>query len=254
MKQSEKTNDLLASLVKAQAEFTTLPKDKQGYGYKYTDFDTVVKSVRPILAKYNLAFTQTLTTIDGVKNAVTTRIFSDKGEYIEDTTLLPEIQLQKTNAAQNMGAAITYMKRYALCSMLGISSDEDVDGNIENVAKTSSQSNSAPKTENTGKEQNQKKPKMQFKGGESTEAEKARIKELLEAKYANGGEVFSRDEKLLYSSYRKDKYTASELIAFIENALRNRRFDAPELPKENQNASPAQKASEENEPAQGEIW
>ena len=49
-----------------------------------------------------------------------------------------------------------------------------------------------------------------------------------ENRLADGGPVFSRDELVAYSSYRKYK-TAAELIAFIENALRNRRPDAPEL-------------------------
>ena len=72
-------------------------------------------------------------------------------------------------------------------------------------------------------------PKVKMKGGESTPAEKVRISMLLSATYQNGKPIFSREEKKLYSDYRKEKYTASELIAFIENALRNRRGDAPEL-------------------------
>lgn len=67
------------------------------------------------------------------------------------------------------------------------------------------------------------------KGGESTPEEKARIKELCEAKYADGKRIFSNEEIKTYSGYRQTK-TARELIAFIENALRNRRGDAPELP------------------------
>ena len=66
------------------------------------------------------------------------------------------------------------------------------------------------------------------KGGETKPEEMARIKELLTARYENGSAVFSKEEMNLYSSYRKDR-TAAELIAFIENALRNRRADAPEL-------------------------
>lgn len=66
------------------------------------------------------------------------------------------------------------------------------------------------------------------KGGESTPEEKARIKELCKAKYANGKRIFSNEEIKTYSGYRQTK-TARELISFIENALRNRRGDAPEL-------------------------
>lgn len=67
------------------------------------------------------------------------------------------------------------------------------------------------------------------KGGETTPEEKARIKELCGAKYADGKRIFSNEEIKTYSGYRQTK-TARELIAFIENALRNRRGDAPELP------------------------
>lgn len=81
------------------------------------------------------------------------------------------------------------------------------------------------------------------KGGESTPEEKARIKELCEAKYANGKRIFSNEEIKTYSGYRQTK-TARELIAFIENALRNRRGDAPELPPA-EPAPPAQPSAED---------
>lgn len=131
MKQSESITKLLESFCKAQGEFPTLPKDKNGYNYKYTDLDTVISTVRPILAKYNIGFMQSLTTLENGSPAITTRLFNNAGEWIEDTTPLPNVSLSKGNAAQNTGAAITYMKRYTLCAMLGISSDEDPDGNPE---------------------------------------------------------------------------------------------------------------------------
>lgn len=76
-----------------------------------------------------------------------------------------------------------------------------------------------------------KKPteKAALKGGDSTEAEKARIVELYKAKYKNGTPVFSKEELTLYSKSRQTDRTAAELIAFVENALRNRYPQAPEL-------------------------
>ncbi len=106
------------------------------------------------------------------------------------------------------------------------------------------------KNEPQGSQQKPAQPKQpaqaQFtlKGGESTPAEKARIKELCGAKYANGKNVFTLDEVRLYSSYRKDK-TAAELIALIENALRNRRADAPELTQAEPTAQPSAENSAE---------
>ena len=91
MKQTESIKALLESMVKAQAEFTTLPKDKAGYNYNYTDLDTVISYIRPIMAKHSLAFMQTLTTLEGNAPAITTRIYHTTGEWIEDTTSLYNI-------------------------------------------------------------------------------------------------------------------------------------------------------------------
>lgn len=141
MKQSDSVKTVLEALAKAQAKFSTLPKDKKGYGYKYTDIDTVISYVRPILAENGLGFMQSLSTVDG-KPAITTRVFHSSGEWIEDTTTLPDVAMAKTNAAQNMGASITYMRRYFLCAMLGITSDEDTDAVVDTKHDTAEGSGS----------------------------------------------------------------------------------------------------------------
>lgn len=209
MKQSESIKTLLESMVKAQAEFATLPKDKNGYNYKYTDLDTVISTVKPVLAKYNLGFMQALTTLENGKSAITTRIFSASGEWIEDTMNLPDVSLAKGNAAQNLGAAITYMKRYTLCAMLGISSDEDPDGKPDGNPDFNARA--------------EKKPaKLAFtpKGGESTEAERKEMKALLSNK-KDGKDLFTKEEALAYSNMRKDK-TAQEVIAIIKADLQKK--------------------------------
>ena len=214
MLQSENITDLLAALVEVQNELVTMPKDSKAYGYNYTNLDTIVSTVKPILYKYGIAYMQAVGGgLNGTSIVITTRIFHKSGQYIEDTCALPTITNTKNNSAQTLGMAITYMRRYTLCAMLGITSDEDTDAN------TTPQTSTKPV---------QNKPAPVFKGGESTPAEKSRINELLNATYADGKQVFSKDEKLTYSGYRKEK-TAAELIAFIENALKNRRQDAPEL-------------------------
>ena len=193
-------------LMVAQAEFSTLPKDKTGYGYKYTDFDTVISTIRPVLAKHKIGFFQAVTTLEG-RAALKTTVFSEEDE-ITSTAFLPEVELSKGNGAQKLGAAITYMRRYCLCAMLGLSSDEDVDAE----SKVGSPGN----------------PHPALKGGEATKEEAARLKELLSAKYPSGEAVFSAQEMRNYSAMRKD-LTAAELIVKVEGFLRNRRPDAPEL-------------------------
>lgn len=214
MKQSESVKGLLESLVKAQAEFTTLPKDKAGYGYKYTDLDTVITTVRPVLVRYNLGFAQSLTTMESGKNAITTRVFSAGGEYLEDTIALPDIQVGKTNAAQNMGAAITYMKRYALCAILGISSDEDTDAVIQE--NKPAQQTKAPV---------QKKAPVQQKtgpmGGPDTPEQKKNIEYLLGSVDNEGVRVFNAEDIKKIGPMRMEK-TADEVIAWLREELKKR--------------------------------
>ena len=210
MKQSESIKSLLEGLVKAQAEFTTLPKDKSGYGYKYTDLDTVISTVKPILAKYNIGFMQMLSTLEGNVKAITTRVFNSAGEWIEDTTPLPDVAMAKTNAAQNLGAAITYMKRYTLCAMLGISSDEDVDGNAQQNAPQA-RPQQAPQNKGPA-------------GGPDTPEQKSLINTLLATKDANGKFVFSADEKKQVGRWRMER-TAVQVIDYLEKQIEVRKGD-----------------------------
>ena len=192
MNQSEKLETLLSDLAKAQAEFPTLPKDKNGYNYKYTDLDTVISTLRPILAKHNIGFMQTLTTAGNGMSAMTTRLFNAAGEWLEDTTPLPGISLAKGNAAQNLGAAITYLKRYTLCAMLGISCDEDPDGKPDGNPdfNARNQNNKNSKNEAPQKQQQQNGPM----GGPDTPQQRKTINELVGGKYPDGSKIFSKKE------------------------------------------------------------
>lgn len=212
MKQSESINKLLESFAKAQADFPTLPKDKNGYHYRYTDLDTVISTVRPILAKNGIGFMQSLTTLESGKWAITTRLFNNAGEWIEDTTPLPDVSLEKGNAAQNVGAAITYMKRYTLCAMLGISSDEDPDGKPDgNVDYNARNQNRKPAPHN-----------QEFKGGNATPEENKRLNEILKLKFDDGQPVFTNTDINAIPNLRKTK-TAQEVIAMLNEEANARR-------------------------------
>lgn len=214
MRQSESINTLLKSLTMAQSEYPTLPKDKKGYGYNYTDLDTVITTIKPIFEKNKLGFIQSLTTLENGKNGITTRIFSVEGEWIEDTIALPDVAMAKTNAAQNLGASITYMRRYALCSMLGISSDEDVDATTT--------------TETQSKQTQKQQATTQLKGGPDTPTQTKKINDLLKTEI-NGIKVFSPEEIKQVASWRLE-YTAEEVIATLSEEAAKRTAIQPEIP------------------------
>ena len=249
MQQSEEITELMASLAEVQFELPTMPKDSQAYGYKYTDLDTIVKTIKPILHKHTIGYTQSVgSTADGAQT-LTTRVFNKQGQYIEDTTVLPVITGTKNNNAQTLGMSITYMRRYALCAMLGITSDEDVDA--ATVAQQAPQRAPEPKAEQ--KKPVPKKPAAKFdfepKGGETTPEEKREIGLLLTSKNANGELVFSKEEVKNYSDMRKD-FTAAQVIAFIKKELQMRMTPAEDLPP----AVEAIKNAVDGEVVQGDIF
>src|SRR5574344_1278402 len=200
MLQSGSIAELLAAMAEVQSELPTMPKSSQAYGYKYTDLDTITQTIKPILSNHGIGYMQSVGGLTEDALTLTTRIFNKKGEYIEDTAALPTITSTKNNAAQTLGMSITYMRRYALCAMLGITSEEDVDANTNGTTQGSDKP-TPPKQEARPKQP----AKFDFepKGGETTAEEKKEIGNLLKSKYADGAPIFNTDEAKKYSAMRK---------------------------------------------------
>lgn len=203
MTQSDNIKELLAALADAQAELPTMPKSSQAYGYKYTDLDTIVQTIRPILHKHGLAYIQSVGGSDECF-ALTTRLFHKSGQYIEDTATIPAITGAKNNAAQLLGMGITYMRRYALCAMLGITSDEDVDANVPQ--------GNAPKPQGNAQTPAAPKKAQAKKGGEKTaysftETEAAEMREMFDS-----GFFPPEEQERIRESLRKRESTASEVL------------------------------------------
>ena len=220
MLQSDNLAELLAALAEVQSEIPTMPKSSQAYGYKYTDLDTITQTIKPILSKHGIGYMQSVGGLTENSLTLTTRIFNKKGEYIEDTAALPTIASAKNNAAQTLGMSITYMRRYALCAMLGITSDEDVDANLNGTTQTKV-INTPTQPKHVASPKQPAKFDFVPKGGETTPVEKKEICNLLASKYTNGAPVFTKDEAKKYSDMRKG-YTAREVIDAIKNKLQAR--------------------------------
>jgi hypothetical protein len=94
---------------------------------KYADLGSVIEAVRSPLSENGLAFTQ-LVTNEGEAISLETILMHKSGEWIGATMTLPLDDKKGLSLAQNTGAVITYMRRYALSAMLGIYADEDTDG------------------------------------------------------------------------------------------------------------------------------
>lgn len=96
--------------------------------YKYLNLATLLKNIKPIFEKYDIAFSQRVTfdsTGDGRQTlgTVETVIFDEN----EQQTVC-EYPFFVTGDPQQVGSAITYARRYSLTTVLGIFPDKDDDG------------------------------------------------------------------------------------------------------------------------------
>ena len=129
-------NDLLNALLKAKVDIPTLEKRKNvdmtlksGRRVKYDHADLctdIQEIVDPILLKHGISYLQPLDITDHGLPTIRTIIFHSSGqhlEYVFPILTSPEI------TAQDIGGTITYFRRYALVSILGLRiKDQDPDG------------------------------------------------------------------------------------------------------------------------------
>jgi len=115
------------ALVAAIGELSNVPKTASNpyFKSKYAPLDAIIEATRPILAKHGLAVTQQPLFLEGSAGVETTILH--KGGHSTTTTLLLPL---KDQSPQGVGSAITYARRYSLAAVLGITSEDDDDGNV----------------------------------------------------------------------------------------------------------------------------
>uniref|UniRef100_A0A6M3LMB8 Putative Erf family protein n=1 Tax=viral metagenome TaxID=1070528 RepID=A0A6M3LMB8_9ZZZZ len=132
MEQSESIGALAKALSQAQGEMKPALMNASNPFLKnrYADLGSVIEAVRPILAKYSLAFTQHAESTLDRWVSVTTQIMHESGEWQRSSLGMLLVDVKGQSPAQAMGSQVTYMKRYGLTGVFGIYADEDTDGNV----------------------------------------------------------------------------------------------------------------------------
>lgn len=122
-----KHKTLAEAFAAAQADFPKVEPDATNphFRSKFVTLGHLLAKVRPILNRHGLAVIQLPARGEDGKPTLRTTILHTSGERIEADALL----LLPKQDPQGMGSALTYMKRYALAGALGISDQEDDDGN-----------------------------------------------------------------------------------------------------------------------------
>lgn len=110
---------------------------------KYAPLEAILPAIKKPLAEAGLVFSQCPTNLTEqgivIPALLTTLADVESGEFL--TATVPLILAKQD--PQGVGSAITYMRRYALVSILGLNCDVDDDGQAS-VAKVSTKSLVAP--------------------------------------------------------------------------------------------------------------
>jgi hypothetical protein len=122
--------NIFKALANFQQEVPVILKGTTGYGYQYADLPAIFEVINPLMKKHGLGFYQA---VNGTK--IKTVVFHiESGEVVESETDIPQgVSLKGMNDFQVLGSAITYIKRYALSSLLGLVTDKDTDASGEQV-------------------------------------------------------------------------------------------------------------------------
>ena len=125
---SESIKHISEAMARFQGEVTQPKKDKTNpfFKSKYVPLENVVEVITDEAPKHGLSFFQSPCNDEHGRIGISTLVAHQSGEFIEFEPLF--MKAEKNNA-QGSGALITYLRRYTLSSIFGITSDEDDDGN-----------------------------------------------------------------------------------------------------------------------------
>ena len=118
------TSDLVAAL--AELDNVKANKINPAFKAKYVSLDALLDAIKPVLLEHDLALIQTLVSQEG-KVGVSTAFLHVSGERFDFGTLLVKAD---GLTAQQIGGAITYIRRQSIQTACSISVDLDDDGAV----------------------------------------------------------------------------------------------------------------------------
>ena len=104
-------------------EKTIVTKNKDGYGYKYTELSEIHRYLESINSRY----IQKIERIDGDDYVFTKRSFDGvwEEEWLQGSRVVQATLQGIKNPAQENGSALTYARRYSLLMAYGLATEDD---------------------------------------------------------------------------------------------------------------------------------
>jgi hypothetical protein len=195
---SETIGTIAAALAKAQAQLVNPEKSLTGTiradgsgsaerSFRYAPLSSGLDIVRKTLSQHEIATVQT-TSIDEAAGIVrlSTVLAHASGEWIASDW--PVCAINETAAPHRMGAALTYARRYALFTLVGIAGEDDLDAPDliapatpapkSETGKTKDRLNGGPNYSSHGDQQREVNPALTLKGETSAVLRDQLIAEL----------------------------------------------------------------------------
>ena len=119
---------LIEALVQFHKTVPAISKTANAQYGKFADLETVLSTVTPHLIKNGLVISQTFEPSEGVDPILVTKLLHVSGAQL--VSRLPMIVGKGRNVLHDFGSSCTYLKRYALLAMLGLTADMDMDGDF----------------------------------------------------------------------------------------------------------------------------
>src|SRR4051812_40687953 len=115
----------------------TIRDDRRGQGtersFRYAPLSAGLDLVRKALGEHEIALMQTTALDESTRTVrLNTVLAHSSGEWIASDW--PVCPLSDINSPQRMGAALTYARRYAMFTLVGIAGEDDLDAPDLNVA------------------------------------------------------------------------------------------------------------------------
>ena len=145
MSTTPKNQTATASLVAALAELDNVKANKivkANFTARYVSLDALLDAIKPVLLDHDLALVQTLVSEDG-KVGVSTAFLHSSGERFDFGRLMVKAD---GLTAQQIGGAITYIRRQSIQTACGISVDLDDDGSAASGIRSAAISSVTPAT------------------------------------------------------------------------------------------------------------
>ena len=126
MRTSDNLNELAPALAKAQGQMESAKKDSTNphFRSKYADLAAVVEAIKKPLADNGLSYLQGFGWDEHGALIVRTRLLHASGQWVESELRVRPVK----DDPQGVGSAVSYGRRYALQSLVGLTADDD-DGN-----------------------------------------------------------------------------------------------------------------------------